>query len=77
VDFEDEAGVVVESAAEIGREGKPADIDAVAREALGTPLEEIDRLADVEFLGPGKRAKRFERRGFSPAAQAALPEAPC
>ena len=61
VNLEDEAGVVVEPAAEIGGEGEAAEIDAVLPKILGARLEGVDRLADVELLAAGERAERRQR----------------
>ena len=56
--LEHEAGVVVEAAAERGREADARDVDAVRGEEAGAALEQVERGAELE-LGVGReRAQR-------------------
>ena len=51
--LEHEAGVVVEAAAERGRELDARDVDAARGEEAGAALEQVERGAEVE-LGVGR-----------------------
>src|SRR5262245_55911035 len=49
VQFENEAGVIVEAAAESGCKFDGADLDAASGEESGSRLEQIERVAERDF----------------------------
>ena len=59
--FEHEAGVIVEAAAEIGGEFDGAHVDAAGGQKAGARFEQIERRAERDF-GVGRERAQFARR---------------